>query len=67
LIYPHETGVLAQRIIARVKENLYDLQLRSLGAFSARFIWGAAESTADARLSEVLSKAREQAHDFLKA
>ena len=46
LIYPHETGPTAQRIIARLKERLYDLQLRSLGSFSARFIWGAAESAA---------------------
>ena len=67
LIYPRETGVSAQRIIARVKENLYDLQLRSLGAFSARFVWGAAESTADARLADLLSTARAQAQDFLKA
>jgi hypothetical protein len=67
LIYPHETGPAAQRIIARLKERLYDLQLRSLGAFSARFIWGAAESAADARLADLLGNARGQAQDFLKA
>lgn len=67
LIYPHETGPTAQRIIARLKERLYDLQLRSLGSFSARFIWGAAESAADARLSDLLGQARGQAQDFLKA
>jgi hypothetical protein len=67
LIYPHETGPTAQRIIARLKERLYDLQLRSLGSFSARFNWGAAESAADARLSDLLGQARGQAQDFLKA
>ncbi|MGD0579187.1 MAG: hypothetical protein ABSC08_09700 [Bryobacteraceae bacterium] len=67
LIYPRETGPMAQRLIGRVKERLYDLQLRSLGAFSARFIWGAAESASDARLADLLRKARGQAHDFLKA
>ena len=67
LIYPHETGPTAQRIIARLKERLYDLQVRSLGSFSARFIWGAAEAAADARLSDLLGQARGQAQDFLKA
>ena len=67
LIYPRETGPQAQRLIGRVKERLYDLQLRSLGAFSARFIWGAAESAPDAKLADLLSTARAQAHDFLKA
>lgn len=67
LIYPGETGPTAQRIIARLKERLYDLQVRSLGAFSARFIWGATESASDARLADLLGNARGQAHDFLKA
>ena len=67
LIYPHETGPAAQRIIARLKERLYDLQLRSLGAFSARFIWGAAESATDGRLADLLGNARGQAQDFLRA
>ena len=67
LIYPRETGPTAQRLIARLKERLYDLQLRSLGAFSARFLWGAAESASDVRLADLLRDAREQADDFLKA
>lgn len=67
LIYPRETGPQAQRLIGRVKERLYDLQLRTLGAFSARFVWGAAESASDAQLADLLNTARAQAHDFLKA
>jgi hypothetical protein len=67
LIYPRETGPAAQRLIARLKERLYDLHLRSLGTFSARFIWGAAESASDTRLANLLRTARGQAHDFLKA
>ncbi len=67
LIYPRETGPQAQRLIGRVKERLYDLQLRTLGAFSARFVWGAAESASDAQLADLLSTAHAQAHDFLKA
>jgi hypothetical protein len=67
LIYPRETGPVAQRLIGRIKERLYDLQLRSLGTFSARFIWGAAESASNTSLADLLRTARAKAQDFLKA
>ena len=42
-IYRNETGSSAQRRINNVSERLWDFQLRSLGAVSILFSWGAVE------------------------
>jgi hypothetical protein len=59
LIFPRETGTLAQRRMQQVSERLWDFQLRALGAYSVLFSWGAEES-ANETLASLIESAREQ-------
>jgi GGDEF domain-containing protein len=43
LVFPGETGIAAQRRLNMISERLWSFQLRSLGAFSVMFSWGAVE------------------------
>ncbi|MBL8234843.1 MAG: diguanylate cyclase, partial [Bryobacterales bacterium] len=43
LVFPGETGTAAQRRLNAISERLWSFQLRSLGAFSVIFCWGAVE------------------------
>lgn len=43
LVFPGETGTAAQRRLNTISERLWSFQLRSLGAFSVMFSWGAVE------------------------
>lgn len=43
LVFPDETGAAAQKRLNTISERLWSFQLRSLGAFSVMFSWGAVE------------------------
>lgn len=59
LLFVNESGASANRMIQMVSERLWDFQLRSLGAMSLMFTWGAAEAMNEP-LTQVLECAREQ-------
>jgi hypothetical protein len=59
LIFPHDSGPAAQRLLTQISERLWDFQLRSLGSFSILFSWGAVEVVSE-QLSEAIAAANEQ-------
>src|SRR5208337_1335098 len=40
LIFPEEHGASAQRRLSQIAQQLWDFQLRALGAFQILFSWG---------------------------
>ena len=59
LVFPHDSGAAAQRLLTQISERLWDFQLRSLGSFSILFSWGAVEVVSE-QLSEAIAAANEQ-------
>ena len=59
LIYPAERGASAQRKLAQIAEQLWDFQLRSLGALSIQFSWGGVEVRSES-FAEAIASASER-------
>jgi GGDEF domain-containing protein len=59
LLFPGETAAQAQERLRGVSERIWDFQLRSLGALSVFFTWGAAEGIDDP-LMQPVQRAREE-------
>jgi len=59
LAYNGEIGPAAQRRMAAVSERLWDFQLRSIGAYSVVFSWGASEAN-DEQFAEAIDAALER-------
>lgn len=59
LIYPAERGAAAQRRLSHIAQQLWDFQLRSLGAFQILFSWGGVEVHSEA-IDEAIASANER-------
>lgn len=59
LILPEETGAPAQRRLQYISQRLWDYQIRSVGARSLMFSWGAAEISGEP-LRDAISAAKDR-------
>jgi len=59
LIYPHERGASAQRLLNQIAQQLWDFQLRSLGSSQILFSWGGIE-VRDESIEEAIASASER-------
>ena len=59
LIYPGERGASAQRKLRQIAEQLWDFQLRSMGALSIQFSWGGVEVRSES-IDEAIASATER-------
>lgn len=59
LIYPGERGAQAQRKLGQIAEQLWDFQLRSMGALSIQFSWGGVEVRSES-IAEAIASASER-------
>ncbi len=59
LIYPGERGASAQRRLSLIAEQLWDFQLRSMGALTILFSWGGVEVRSET-IDEAIASATER-------
>lgn len=59
LIYPGDRGAQAQRKLSQIAEQLWDFQLRSMGALSIQFSWGGVEVRSES-IDEAIASATER-------
>jgi hypothetical protein len=59
LIFPSQQGAAAHRRLSRIAEQLWDFQLRSMGANSTLFSWGGVEVRGET-IGEAMSSASER-------
>jgi hypothetical protein len=62
LIFPHERGAHARRLLNRISQLLWDFQLRSLGTYSILFSWGGVEVDSES-IEEAIASASERMHE----
>ena len=65
LVCPNESGSSGQKRIQQVSQQLWDFQIRSLGASSVTFSWGAVEARGDT-IANAVGSARERMRQTMR-